>query len=921
MKTSTDAKQAVEFLRWLFGKQPDGFIYVLRSRPSSDPVEARQDKFELNPITFSNPDKVDSQWWADQGHHWTMMFSTTTVSEKGAKNSGVNTVSLPALYCDIDGCKQTGVPGDEFFADIKTSEEASAWIRSSENGLQVYFKLDEPYEAKGDKEAFADNLSGLLCDIALYYGGDLKVVRLGGLMRLPGSLNIKQEYKGNYFMAKVVKQTDDTFSLKELRKRFKPDPDTVPKVVSYACIRALNEIWQEGERHEIMLRFAGSVRKHGINKEACKRLCKEVQVFFKDEDRTSDVDSTYETKFDDVMTLHSEYQSIAEGVERAIDFWLKLKVAYCKKRGFDFFPENIDPTRPAADDADFVERGLETWFHGPETDEIFANFVIRLKGRIVKADTGTSAWLAELHTAGEPPILLEISTEQHSQWHKFLSIPGVPVGISILDTRMWARYIAYLHRNCPNVVLKETTYYGWLDAAKHKPTLVMPGVEHEKYIWVGAEDTSARLGILTQEIDREAATAYLRQFIDYYCNYHEPQYIWPTLGWFSACSVKGLIESEIGGFPILVANGLTGTGKSYLIEEVMAVHYGSQDVMSFLGSTNFAFRTKLTSNNICPLVVGEFRTEARNKRDETKVNELLDLIRASFDRYSIGRGQSHGGLIKAVLQAPWCLVGEHQFEDSASVQRSIILTFDRKRVNDFANLPPEEQRSRLLEHGWLHDQKHKGWLGSILVDWEATHVEEVIQIANYAKELVNSTCPTAVDRKRTGCAAIVTGTMILARVCKAYGIKLPISVTNMLDYLYACDTSLRADQDHDTNTLRHLFEVTDGVIIEGHRSHLPHNGSMYVYDIDDDRYMYIDTTRWFRLIRPLISSSDSASLTDKNAFLTLIRNHSRLEDSPFVTFLNDHPVLGNCVKIDLERVACFGVSVAQWKGINEYEDL
>jgi hypothetical protein len=288
----------------------------------------------------------------------------------------------------------------------------------------------------------------------------------------------------------------------------------------------------------------------------------------------------------------------------------------------------------------------------------------------------------------------------------------------------------------------------------------------------------------------------------------------------------------------------------------------------------------------------------------------------------VGRGQpSSKSLLKIDLEAPWCLVGEHQFQDPAAIERCIILTFDRKRVNEFKVMPPDEKKKMLQKHRWLQSYKHRGWLGAILVQWAKEHPLDVLQIANNAKETVDNTCPSPLDRKRKGCAAAVTGLIILARIYREYGLEFPLSKSETLKILYEADATLQADHDHDTSTLRYLFEVTDSVIIDAHRTSRPHEGSLYVYDLDDARYIYVDITRWFRLIRPLISSSDAATLTDKNAFLTLIKNHQRQENSPFVEFLSDHPMLGNCVKLDLERVRAFGVNVAQWKGIHEYQDL
>ncbi len=934
MKTSTDVSQAVEFLHWMFGDKPQGYIYVLRSRPSSDSVEIRQNKVRLWPATFSTPEKVDSYWWAEQGHHWTMMFCTATVKNpiKGEqivvdkiKNNAIpNTLIVPALWCDIDACKELDIPADEFYSELRLGEENSAWVQSSQKGLQTYFKLDEPFEANGDKERFAEDLAGVLYDITLYYGGDWHVVRLSNLMRLPGSLNIKPDYKGNYVMARILDKNDRTFSLKELKERFKPDPDVVPRIVSYACIRALTDVWQKGSRHDIMLAFIGSVRRGGINKEACRRLCKELQHYFNDDDRMGDVDSTYEQDFDKVMTLHKDFRSIAEPVDKAIEFWTNLKKVYCEKRGFDFFPENVDPTQPVLSDEDFYEKGDETWFNGPDAPKQFCNFVIRLKGRVIKADTKSSSWIADLCTPGEPPTRIEISTADHSQWQRFFVKQGLPVGLSVQEPKLWAHYIAYLQRNCPDTVIKEAPYYGWLDVEENKPTLVLPNMEHDSYIWSpNREDTAASPTVFTQDLTRSDIQEYLKQFIDYYSTLHEPKYIWPALGWFAACSVKGLIHQQLGGFPILIVNGLHNSGKSYLIEDVLAVHYGCQNIVSFEGSTSFAFRTKLEANNICPLIIGEFRAEAKSDRERGKVSEIISLIRSSYDKYDVARGQSTSKLLlNTNLQTPLCLVGEQQIDDPASMERSLVLTLNRKRVNEVERLSLEEQRLLIQKHRWLQSYKHRGWLGTILVQWAGQHIEDVQNLADGAQSKVDQTCPSPQKRKRTSMACPTAGLVMLSRIYKEYEVEWPLGKKETLDIMYEADPSILAGHDHDSVALHHLFDATDSVIVEGHRNGRSYEGSLYVNDLDDSRFMYVDMTRWFRVIRPSVAASNSATLTDKSAFFNLVHNHQECHtDSPFVEFINDHPVLGNCVKLDLERVQEYGVNVTQWKGINDYQDI
>ena len=925
MKTTTDAQHAVEFLRWLFGDDPDGYIYILRQRPSSDPGEARQDKLDLNPAAFSKPEKVDSLWWEEQSHLWSQAFSTATIKDRTSKqnNHGVNCQSIPALWCDIDACKDLGIPGEEFYTELKGTEDVSGWIRSSENGIQAFWKLDEPYQSNGNKEQFAEDLAGVLYDICYYYGGDTQVVNLGRLMRLPGSINIKKEYT-RPVMARATRLTDETFSLRSMKKRFKPDPEIVPRVVAYAVIKALTEVWGQGERHFIILQLAGTIRKNGINKDACKNLVKEVMKFFGDNsDRSSEIDTTYDTPIETLASLRTDYGSVADPVERAIQFWKKLKVTYCKKRGFEFHPEDVDPTQSEQDDAMFQEKGFDTFFNADSVLTKFSNFVVKLRGRLIKADTNTSVWLADIFTQGEPPALIEISTEKHSQWHKFLTIKGMPVGLSIEQPKLWAQYVSYLASICPDVSLRETSFYGWLDVQK-TPTLVMPHTVHDNYQWTGNDDLSAKPGALEQLIGREEAVEYLTNFAENYKTCHEDRLIWPTLGWFASCAIKGLFWQRFHGYPALVINGLSQSGKTWLAKEVLGMHYGASTQHSFASSA-FAAEKYMMGSNICPLIVDEFRN-----LDKLKVARTLEIMRALFDGSLISRGKSGGeGVDKSKVETPLCLIGEHQYEDEATVSRSFIITVNRSWLGDLGNLDDEDRREHTRKLAWLMDRRWTGYLGSLMIRWSANHLDDVYRIIGtdpnedpgLAQILVKDTCPSPMPRKQDSCTSVISGLMLMSEMYKDYGVDFPLKKRAMLEAIYSSDASLNADHTYDTQTLKHLFEMTDQIIVEGHRTKMSHEHSLYAYDLDDQNFMYIDMIRWYRLLRPLIQTSDAATLTDKHGFIDLLKDNHQREGSVFTEFSIDHPEFGKCVKVDLKRVAeLYGVSVQQWRGINGYQD-
>jgi hypothetical protein len=919
MATATNAQHAVEFLTWLFGPKPDNLIFVRRFRTSTHPGEARSNQTEENPASFRVPANVDSTWWEEQGHLWQMVYCTATVeksAKQGGNNSIENTRTIPALWVDIDDCKTLGIPGEEFYIDLKQQEEISAWVRSSANGTQGYFKLDTPYEVEGDKERFSADLKNLLWDICLYFGGDSNVLNCGRLMRLPGSLNLKREYSDSY-MAHAKVFPDKTFSLKDLRTKFKGDPDVVPRLVAYACSRALTDIWQPGERHSIMLRLAGTVRKQGINREACLRLYKELShTLGDDNDRDTEVGTTYDNPLEEIATLRQDYEECAKSVEDAIAFWLELKIKYCKKRGFEFHPENEDPTAQPQPEGAFWEQGLQTWFHGREDSEIFANFIIHLKGKVIKADTYASVWMAEILKTGEPPTLVEIPAEKHVTPQKFLQ--SMPVsGMSIEAPTLWAKYISYLDKQCPDSYTMESPRYGII-FNKKVPIMLLPGETSTDFTWTGTEDT-AEHGALSQVIGSEEATAYLQKFGDYYKNVHEPRFIWPSLGWFAACAISEFVRQSGKGFPTLTVCGLPGSGKSHLFEKLLGVHYGCQISNMYDGTTAYALRTKLASNNVCPLYVDEFRMSPNATR---KSGDMQAIIRSLWDQSQQSRGLATGGLHKDKLVAPLLIVGEHHYTDQASVERTFTIRLNRSWVDAVQKLPKSDLHKLEAERAWLYNSKHRGWLGSLILSWVRNHFEEIPAIIKSSEALIAEDTSIALERKKEGLIAIIAGHHLLARVYRHYGLDYPLTKRPMLESLYTADTRFADNSSRDTETLRTLFEVTDYVITNSFRQHSSLAGNLFILDVPEG-VAYFDMVRWYQYVSSQSHVANSGSLTDKSAFMELLKDHhASSEDSPFVDFPQDHPAFKHsCVTIDLKLVSeRYGINVEQWKG-NDYGEL
>jgi hypothetical protein len=286
------------------------------------------------------------------------------------------------------------------------------------------------------------------------------------------------------------------------------------------------------------------------------------------------------------------------------------------------------------------------------------------------------------------------------------------------------------------------------------------------------------------------------------------------------------------------------------------------------------------------------------------------------------QGRSTGEVRKEQYQTPLCLIGEQRYTDEAAVQRSIIIQVDRSFLTNLRKQSPEYQEELRRKQAWLQRYDNCGKLGSLLMSFTRNNVDLIPELITASHEISEATCPSTLSRKRVGCSTLITGNKLMRGLCNNYEVDYPLKKTRMLQSIYSADVTLTSKDGFDAEALKQLFNFTDQVIIDGLRLHAAHAGSLYLFDIDDpDRYIYLDMNRWHRAIRPYVKNSESPTLIDRSAFEALLRDNQQQKNSPFVAFINHHPVLGHCVKVDALRVQeMFGINVKQWKGLVDFSD-
>lgn len=926
---TTDVDKAIDFLRYMFGDDPKGFIQLFKLKPGEakpkedeegEPVVVKTKSPGLND-GYSAPEKINSDWWRQFSTLYNIWFCTALGKEKNKTHDTRNTLEVPAIWFDLDACKYFGVPVKPFLSDHRNDDDVSCWVQSSENALQGYYKLKVPYNLDGSAENFKKDLLELLCKICLYFGGDMGVVSPGRVMRLPGSLNLKPEYPIPFQVK--AHYTDNVISMKELKAKFKGvNPDTVPRIVLFALeyiIRA-SEFWNVGSRHQIMLLLAGTVRKMGMNKEACLALFNELyQKLGDDEYREADVLSTYqEEDIKKLASLRSGFGEIADPVEKVIEFWVKLKKMYCKKLSIQFVPENYDPTKSVEENGAFIERVTETYFNGSDGPVAFSNFVIHVKGKLVKVPSGDIMWLAQVVTKGQPAQIVELSTASHNTWATFSKIPHLPTGLAVYNTKIWSHYVAWLNDNCPDETFYETPYYGWLDVEEDGAILLIQGQEHEKYIWTKGNTDTAIPGAYQKELGKTDIVRYLKNFAKNYDGYHEDRYIWSALGWFAAVPLSAFFRKKIGGYPAMVIYGLAGSGKTQLPIKLLSPHFGCTLPSSYDGSSPFYIRSHMLSNNLCPLVIDNFKENPGNNQTQ-KAQDLIGIISNSWDGNMVGAGKADGGVRIDRLQAPICVTAEHLYTEESTVHRTFSIYIDHKWTNYMKSVSEEERLEHDRKEAWLHSNRHAGYMSTIILNWVAENLEETLDIIDQCTLKLRKECAKSatVERKRDGFSGPLAGLYLLKRIYTYYGLEFPIKSSQFLPLIMAADPEAKKVS-HGSSAMNELFRVTDTAISMNLRRRTPLIGSVYVINPNDKQYAYFDINRWRAEIKSYMTGTSSASLTNDRAFYSLLQDClTSQEATPIVDFPKDHPVFKHmCVKIDLGIVATkFKVNTHQWQDI------
>lgn len=851
---------------------------------------------------------VSHPYWEKHSSSYNSYFSPVTLKEieiekpngetyKTVTNRYEACDEIVSLWVDIDALKDEldFLSAQELIVDLKEGPmPPSVVVRSSEQGLQLHWLFKKPVKLTDPKKE-KKKWNSLLNKLALRFGADFAVARIGALLRVPGSVNPKH---GQSFEVEA-QWTDKRYKTKELEDwAGEVDAYTVPYVVLQAVAAVMHGQYESGERHQIALGLAGSLRKAGIPEKAAYRFMEAFGNYFRDEeDRSPNVQSTYEkTDLDDVVGVGGFIENGGRRIQETFEFWADQIKKYSKKEKVEVeSPRNDNPVdnTPTVNAEDrmnrrfYIKNGL-TYYQPDAEDEhnepfVYANFAAKIKERVlVEASTGRrSEAIVEIWTPRDEVREIRYDAQAFHSFRDFSTDPSFPTGARPLNPKpaLWSLYVDALFESAP----PESTgleYYGVAEIEKVKGLgrrtfyekldqieFLLPHSKSGIYVHVptNTRDIAVEDAYVRTYTESEAKE-YLQRFGDVWSNFQIERFTIPVLGWFGCSMVKNIFMAINGsGFPVLFISGIQGSGKTYPIQ-ALAGHFGLGRDLTSYGSTTHSLKMSMSVSNMTPFLVDEFRTNDPHKTDLTNT-----LLRSNWTGQKVSSGAGSAGTVRDVpLRTPICILGETVHEDSATLDRTYLIRMNREHVEKVQEMEGAELSRYMENDEWFRSTAHDSMMSSIQFNWIKNNLD-VIGDATIAAEEKIPAVQGVTGRKRTGMIAIVTGLYLLKAMWDDFGAEFPFKMKQARKIVTEANLDKTRDSG-DNLFMRILLEPTDFLMSElkqGAEDNKPQDWVEADEDAPGD-YIHLGIHRWFydvKNAKPSLTNNPSFS-SEEN-----FRNH------------------------------------------------
>lgn len=262
-------------------------------------------------------------------------------------------------------------------------------------------------------------------------------------------------------------------------------------------------------------------------------------------------------------------------------------------------------------------------------------------------------------------------------------------------------------------------------------------------------------GILSSILDYQPITSKeLKALSEHLFSFNSESITYAIVGYSIACLLRPKLSQIHKKTPHLLVIGEAGSGKSETVDNILCGLLGINDVCSAGGITKFGLDKKLSSNTSLPLILNEYKPYMMSK---SRVNLISEAIRNSYDGYVSGRGNKQGELQECKLSTGIVLVGEAGTNETAVLDRSILVTLSKKE---------SMQPSHTASYRWLVENKIllTKLTRKLLVKIVDLDQEELRKIFSKSEKLISDQITST--RTKDCLAACITGLMILNLLMK-----------------------------------------------------------------------------------------------------------------------------------------------------------
>lgn len=231
---------------------------------------------------------------------------------------------------------------------------------------------------------------------------------------------------------------------------------------------------------------------------------------------------------------------------------------------------------------------------------------------------------------------------------------------------------------------------------------------------------------------------------------HDHKVTDPILAWLAAAPIRSLVKQ----FPILSLMGPAGTGKTTLLENMMEAFSGTHLLITLTSTTQHSLFAYLSGTNAFPVLVDEYRKEARK---DTKM-AFDQSIRDAFTGEAGAKGGISGDwreVIDLPLMAPIAIAGEDAFRETSHIERMAMMQMPTRGAN------PDILREVV---SWGHTGLPRAYLEFIS---EGLQTSNLPPIANFETGPSN-----LASRQRVTFGVLVLGWELLNTFLQRYGFEM-----------------------------------------------------------------------------------------------------------------------------------------------------